>query len=54
MFYFITGLSIEFEEHGIEKTEYTDDLHPLYLYLKGNFDMRTNVILTHPDVIGFV
>ena len=54
MFYFITGLSIEFEEHDIEKTEYTDDLHPLYLYLKVNLEMRTNVILTHPDVIGFV
>ena len=36
------------------KEDYNDDVHPLYLYLLGNKDMRTDVILNHPDVIGFM
>ena len=31
-----------------------NDLYPLYLYLKGNVEVRSEVILNHPDVIGFI
>ena len=34
--------------------EYSNDSHPLYLYLLGDKDMRSDVILNHPDVLGFI
>ena len=36
------------------KEDYNNDVHPLYLYLLGNKEMRTDVILNHPDIIGFM
>ena len=43
-----------FEEKGLTKEEYDDNSHPLYLYLLGDKDMRSDVILNHPDVLGFM
>ena len=34
--------------------EYSNDSHPLYLYLLGDKDMRSDIILNHPDVLGFI
>ena len=46
-------MKLSFEEMGATPASYTDD-HPLYLFLNGTVSMRSNVILDHPDVIGFV
>ena len=47
-------MSLLFEEKGLTREKYSDDLHPLYLYLKGDVNLRSEVILNHPDVVGFV
>ena len=47
-------MTLEFEVKGLPKKNYKDDLHPLYLYLKGDVEVRSEVILNHPDVIGFI
>ena len=47
-------MSLEFEEKGLPKASYTNDLHPLYMFLNGDLDTRAEIILNHPDVIGFV
>ena len=47
-------MTLEFEEKGLVKTKYTDNEHPLYMYLNGDTKTREDIILTHPDVIGFV
>ena len=38
----------------LAKEDYNNNVHPLYLYLLGDKDMRNNVILNHPDVIGYM
>ena len=48
------GETLGFEEKGLLKEEYSDDVHPLYLYLLGDKDMRSDVILNHPDVLGYI
>ena len=47
-------MTLLFEEKGLTQEKYADDSHPLYLYLQGNVQTRSEVILSHPDVIGFV
>ena len=47
-------MSLEFEEKGSPKASYTNDLHPLHMFLNGDLDTRAEIILNHPDVIGFV
>ena len=47
-------MSLEFEEIGLPKASYTNDLHPLYMFLNRDLDTRAEIILNHPDVIGFV
>ena len=47
-------MPLQFEELGLPKTSYLDDIHPMYLFLQGNVKTRSNVLLNHPDVIGFI
>ena len=47
-------MSLEFEEKGLSKTKYSDDDHPLYIYLQRGVDTIGDIILNNPDVIGFV
>ena len=49
-----TDETLCFEEKDPVKEDYNNDVHPLYLYLSGNKEMRTDVILNHPDVIGYM
>ena len=50
----IIRMTLQFEEKGLTKTKYTEDEHPLYMFLNGDSETRGDIILTHPDVIGFV
>ena len=47
-------MTLQFEELGLPKVSYADDTHPLYLFLEGNIETRSNVLLNHPDVTGFI
>ena len=47
-------MSLQFEEKDLDKPEYQDEFHPLYIFLQGNVQIRSDVILSHPDVIGFI
>ena len=47
-------MTLQFEEKGLTKTKYTEDEHPLCMFLNGDSETRGDIILTHPDVIGFV
>ena len=47
-------MTLLFEEKGLAKEKYVDESHPLYLFLQGNIQTRSEVILNHPDVIRFV
>ena len=47
-------MSLKFEEKGLPKASYTNDLHPLYMFLNSDLDTRGEIILNHLDVIGFV
>ena len=47
-------MALQFEEKGLPKVDYQDDLHPLYIYLQRNIQTRSDVILNHLDVLGFV
>ena len=47
-------MTLLFEEKGLTKEKYADNSHPLYLYLQGNIQNRSEVILNHPDIIEFV
>ena len=49
-----TGETLGFEQKDLVREEYNDDVHPLYLYLLGDKEMRSDVLLNHPDVIGYV
>ena len=46
-------MSLEFEEKGLPKTSYTNDLHPLYMFRNEDLDTRGEIILNHLDVVGF-
>ena len=47
-------MSLEFEDGSIQLEDYDDNSHPLILYLQGDKDVRSEVLLNHPDVIGFI
>ena len=47
-------MTLLFEEKELAKGKHVDDSHPLYLYLQGNIQTRSEEILNHSDVIGFV
>ena len=47
-------MTLQFEELGLPKVSYSEDNDPLYLFLEGNIEMRSNVLLNHPDVTGFI
>ena len=52
--FILTRMSLEFEDKDLSVDEYPDGLHPTAIYLQGDVDTRSDVILNHPDVIGFV
>ena len=47
-------MSLQFQGKVLDKPEFQDDSHPLYIFLQGNVQVRSDVILSHPDVIGFI
>ena len=47
-------MTLEFEERDLKLAAYSKGDHPLDLFLKGDVETRGDVILNHPDVIGFV
>ena len=47
-------MTLKFEEKGLPKASYANDLHHLYIYLNGDLDTRGKIIVNHPDAIGFV
>ena len=36
----------------VSKAKYSEEDHLLYMYLEGDTEVRVDIILTHPDVIG--
>ena len=52
---FITSAKeVEFYNKTEEEIKYPEGTSPAELYVEGNLEIRTDVILNHPDVIGFV
>ena len=47
-------MTLEFEAEGVESTTFRDGEHPLELFIQGDTEMREEVILNHPDVVGFI
>ena len=47
-------MSLQFQGKVSDKPEFQDDSHPLYIFLQGNVQVRGDVILNHPDVLGFI
>ena len=47
-------MTLTFEKEGLEVQDYTDDTHPLAIFLKGDSETREDILLGHPDVIGFI
>ena len=45
---------LEFEHEEVEATVYEKGENPLELFVKGDVEMRSKIILNHPDVIGFL
>ena len=39
-----TGKTLGFEQKDLVREEYNDDVHPLYLYLLGDKEMRSDVM----------
>ena len=37
-------MSLEFEEKGLPKENYSNDLHPLYMFLNGDLETRGEII----------
>ena len=44
----------EFEVEEVEIVTYPKGEHPLEHYVQGDADTRKEVILDHPDVIGYI
>ena len=44
----------EFFDESQKQKPYKKGIHPVELFLNGNLDARSDVLLTHPDVIGFL
>ena len=47
-------MSLDFEEKGLSKAKYSDNEHPLYVYLERETETGSDIILTRWDFIGFV
>ena len=47
-------MSLQFEDKTLDKPDYQDEFHPLNIFLQGNVQTRSDVILSHPDVTGFI
>ena len=47
-------MTLEFDNEEAEVATYQDGENPLELFVKGDTEMRGEIILNHPDVIGFV
>ena len=43
-----------FESPELVREEYPQDFHPLELYLESDTSKRSELILNHPDIIGFI
>ena len=47
-------MSLQFEDKTDVLPTYTEDEHPLSIFLKSDGDGREDILLSHPDVIGFL
>lgn len=47
-------MALEFNNEETEAATYQDGENPLELFIKGDTEMRGEIILNHPDVIGYV
>ena len=47
-------MALEFDNEEAEAATYQDGENPLELFIKGDTEMRGEIILNHPDVIGSV
>ena len=45
---------VEFYDKSDEAIKYPEGTSPAEIYIEGDLETRTDVILNHPDVIGFV
>ena len=47
-------MTLQFEDDTLSPASYSDEDHPLVLFLKADAEGREDILLSHPDVIGFV
>ena len=47
-------MTLEFESDDKEEPTYRVGENPLELFIEGDTEMRGEIILNHPDVIGFI
>ena len=47
-------MSLQFQGRVTDRPEFQEDSHPLYIFFQGNIQDRSDVILNHPDVTGFI
>ena len=47
-------MDLKFDTHEEKPFSYSDNDNPLAIFLKGDIETQVEVILNHPDVIGFV
>ena len=47
-------MPLEFDTEEVELATYPDGEHPLEYFAHGDAGTRREVILNHPDVIGFI
>ena len=45
---------VDFYDKSDEVIKYPEGASPAEIYVEGDLETRTDVILNHPDVIGFV
>ena len=45
---------LEFDNEEVEATVYEKGENPLELFIEGDIEMRSEIILNHPDVIGYI
>ena len=44
----------DFEEKNQKLADFPEGLHPVELFYKGDMETRGDVLLSHPEVIGFI
>ena len=47
-------MSLKFDDKDQTLESYPDNQNPINIYIQGDAEIRSDVILNHPDVIGFV